>query len=290
MIEFTAHNIILDNGQTTRPGTTLLKDSGEFRAACRTLDVVFKSKPKGEIRLVDLGCLEGGHSVEFARLGYNVLGIEKRKMNFEKCLYVAEHCHVPNLKFALDDVRNIQHYGNFDVAFCSGILYHLDDPVAFLKNLGRVTKQVIIINTHYATGTAKVLARLLPRPIDRYFLPEITLARARVKNRLQLLLHGLGGSKKIYYPLSRLTTHEGKLGRWFYEYLPKSSPRKIDQLAWAACGNIKSFWLTKKDLLASMRESGFDIVYEQYDFLDDIGQNTYIEDQNRSLFVGIKIT
>jgi hypothetical protein len=38
-----------------------------------------------------LGCLEGGYSVELARLGFReVVGIEVRKANFDKCRFVKE--------------------------------------------------------------------------------------------------------------------------------------------------------------------------------------------------------
>jgi len=36
-------------------------------------------------RLVDLGCLEGGYAVEFARDGFDTLGIEVRQSNFKNC-------------------------------------------------------------------------------------------------------------------------------------------------------------------------------------------------------------
>lgn len=40
---------------------------------------------RSKIRLVDLACLEGGCSVEFTRMGFDVLGIEFRESNFIAC-------------------------------------------------------------------------------------------------------------------------------------------------------------------------------------------------------------
>ena len=75
------------------------------------------------LRIADLGCLEGGSTVEFARLGFQSLGIDVREPNIEACRYVQSKTALPNLTFARDDVWNIANYGSFDavgsVADCS---------------------------------------------------------------------------------------------------------------------------------------------------------------------------
>jgi hypothetical protein len=48
-------------------------------------------------RIADLGCLEGGYSVEFARLGYQTLGLDVREANIEVCRYVKSRVALPNL-------------------------------------------------------------------------------------------------------------------------------------------------------------------------------------------------
>src|SRR5436853_3962197 len=107
MVSFTAHNIRLDNGTTTKPeiGYTIDQDS-RFLAAKRLLSIIFPD-PTG-VRLVDLGCLEGGFSVEFARLGYAVLGIEVRESNIAACDFVKKNTNLPNLRFVRDDVWNLE--------------------------------------------------------------------------------------------------------------------------------------------------------------------------------------
>ncbi len=37
--------------------------------------------------------------------------------------------------------------GEFDIAFCLGILYHLENPVLAMKKLSAVTKKIIVIET-----------------------------------------------------------------------------------------------------------------------------------------------
>jgi hypothetical protein len=86
---------------------------------------------------------------------------------------------LPNLRFVLDDVRNIREYGTFDAVLCAGLLYHLDQPAAFLHTLADVTTRLLIISTNYATEDG--------RELDVYPLAD------------------------------ELVEHEGKLGRWYEE-------------------------------------------------------------------------
>jgi hypothetical protein len=38
--------------------------------------------------MADLGCLEGGYTVQFARMGLQALGLEVRDVNIAACWYV----------------------------------------------------------------------------------------------------------------------------------------------------------------------------------------------------------
>lgn len=148
---FTAHNIELPDGTTTRPGTELVAESGRCQAALRDLELVFPVQivpPK----VADLGCLEGGYAAAFAQAGYDVTGFEARADNFACCEFVAERLALPNLQFVRADVRDVfTQPDEWDAVFCCGLLYHLDNPVAFLDQLGRATKRLLIVQTHYST-------------------------------------------------------------------------------------------------------------------------------------------
>ena len=73
MVSFTHHNIRLDDGTLTKPEIGfLLSDSPWFLAAKRIIEFAFRGDIAGK-RIVDLGCLEGGYTVEFARMGMEAL-------------------------------------------------------------------------------------------------------------------------------------------------------------------------------------------------------------------------
>ena len=81
-------NIRLDDGSTTmQDGTEMVEDHPWFKGTERVLKALLK-RPISETSIVDLGCLNGAYATGFARLGYNVCGIEVRQSNFDACQYV----------------------------------------------------------------------------------------------------------------------------------------------------------------------------------------------------------
>jgi SAM-dependent methyltransferase len=162
--QFTAHNIRLDNGRYTCPdvGYTIA-DHPWCKSAAGLLGAVFPGD-KSRIRVADLGCLEGGYTAEFARLGFQAVGIEVRQSNFQACQYVKANTSLDNLEFIHDDVWNVAKYGTFDAVFCCGLLYHLDRPKDFLQLVSSVTRRLLIVQTHFATD----------RPNATFTLSELT--------------------------------------------------------------------------------------------------------------------
>jgi SAM-dependent methyltransferase len=248
-MHFTAHNIELPSGEQTMPDQPLIREWGLCRSALKALRFALPIEDDANPpTVVDLGCLEGGYALEFALAGYAALGIEARASNVERCEFVAKAFALPNLRFACDDARNVASYGEFDAVFCAGLLYHLDSPAAFLSELAKATKRVLLLETHYATYE------------DNW----------------------------DQFQLSKLTTHEGRLGRWYKEWESDATPEEIEAFSWSSVGNPSSFWLEKRNLLQAMLEAGFPIVCEQYDFLDDIVENDFRDRMRRSLFLGLK--
>ena len=146
MTGFTAHNIALPDGSETLPGVTLVADTGICRAALRAFGLFLHPGA----RIADLGCLEGGYAVAFARAGYRVTGIEARASTYARGREVAAAVALPGLKFSHSDVRDMERHGEFDGVFCCGLLYHLNEPASFLALLGKVTRRVLVVQSHYA--------------------------------------------------------------------------------------------------------------------------------------------
>jgi len=102
-------------------------------------------------RILEIGPLEGGHSYMLEQAGAaEVVAVEANTRSFLKCLCVKEVLGMRAVRYLLGDcVSFMQHdSGGFDVVFASGILYHLQDPMAFLRLLPRMAPRMLLW-THY---------------------------------------------------------------------------------------------------------------------------------------------
>jgi ubiquinone/menaquinone biosynthesis C-methylase UbiE len=264
----------LDDGTRTKPDGVSIETHPWFLAARRVLDATLPGD-KQLLRIADLGCLEGGYTVEFARLGFQALGIDVRESNIEACRYVQSKVRLPNLEFVRDDVWNIENHGLFDAVFCCGLFYHLDRPRDFLDLLSRVTKRVLILQTHFSQADDSpsfIHPRRLRRAISR-IVP-------------------LKNTATTTHKLSFLKNHEGLPGRWFPEFRSKRAYRDRENRRWASWNNRTSFWIQREHLIQAIRDAGFDLVVEQF---DGLGQDIALEmttgsyrTSGRSTFIGIK--
>lgn len=92
---FTAHNVLLNDGSQTIPGKEeFVEDTTTFQAAVRSMRNSFGANLTG-LRVVDLGCLEGGYAAGFARLGMISKGIEVRQSNLDNCEIVRQGLALP---------------------------------------------------------------------------------------------------------------------------------------------------------------------------------------------------
>ncbi|MEO7839398.1 MAG: class I SAM-dependent methyltransferase [Anaerolineales bacterium] len=111
-------------------------------------------KPLNECRILDLGCLDGIFSIEFALHGAYTIGVEIREANLKKAIFCKEILELNNLDFRQDDVRNLslESYGKFDFIICSGILYHLPaaDAINLIQNMFEIVNRGVVIDTHVA--------------------------------------------------------------------------------------------------------------------------------------------
>jgi SAM-dependent methyltransferase len=103
--------------------------------------------------ILELGCLEGGQTLQLAKQpAVRITAIEARRMNLDKARYVAELLEVTNVRFVQMDLEKqpLRSLGQFDVVFCSGVLYHLPRPWELLDSLRAVAPRVFLW-THYAS-------------------------------------------------------------------------------------------------------------------------------------------
>jgi SAM-dependent methyltransferase len=229
---WTAHNVELAPDVWTLPGEPdFVRTNLHLISMTRFLGLLFGDLR--ELRVADLGCLEGGFALAFAKRGADVVGVEVRDENMAKCRLVERQAGLPNLRFEQADVKDFsaERFGRFDVVLAMGILYHLDDPVAWLQQVAAATEAVLYIDTHVAPAASADLDALDPR------------------------LKALGPLERRDFP----AVYEG---RWFREH---TEPEDRDRMPWSSYSNADSYWLTKQALLTLVTRLRFDLVLEQHE-------------------------
>ena len=237
---FTSHNLRLSATQCTLPEKgldDLLETDARtqlIRRSFRDFRRAREAEASRPLRLLDLGALEGGLSLEMARDGWEVVGVEGRRANHRKCQLVADYFGLDHLRFELSDVRDltVEGVGRFDAVLCCGLLYHLDDPLAFLSRIGELLRPggVLFLDTHVAPTRDEEVER----------------------------------SEFAASSQPREVHESGLEGRWIAE-----DPNEAEQAhPWASIGNERSFWPLKNDLLEALRTVGFSWVAELHGAFD----------------------
>jgi SAM-dependent methyltransferase len=101
-----------------------------------------------EKSVLELGCLEGSHTVQLARVCREVTAVDVRPKNIV-CTLTQLFVHgIRNVEVKLADAEQFdESLGRFDVIFHVGVLYHLVDPVAHLFRIARMADD-LLLDTH----------------------------------------------------------------------------------------------------------------------------------------------
>lgn len=103
--------------------------------------------PVRDKRILELSCYHGLHTERLKSLGAEVTVLEARRENIEFTRKIVR------AEFIQCDVRNIPLIDGiawFDCIMCSGILYHVDEPLRLLSSLMRLSNRLFIC-THVAS-------------------------------------------------------------------------------------------------------------------------------------------
>jgi len=112
-----------------------------------------------DLTILDIGCGTGRHSLEFARRGYRVTGIDLSPEMLKEAISKANRESLTNVEFVEADARSFQLEKNFDLALCLcegafGLLSEEDNP--FERDL-RILKNV---NMHLKPGSKLIMTVL----------------------------------------------------------------------------------------------------------------------------------
>ncbi len=111
----------------------------------------------GGADVLEIGPLEGAHTYLLDRRGAKVTAVEANKRAFLKCLVTKEIVGLPNARFLLGDCVQYleQTPGRFDFIVACGVLYHMPDPLRFLKAAAAKTDRLYLWTSFVDLSAAK---------------------------------------------------------------------------------------------------------------------------------------
>lgn len=95
-------------------------------------------------RVLDVGCGVGHHASFFVERGCSVVCIDGRAENIASLRQ-----HYPDLQAHVANVEtdDLSRFGEFDIVHCYGLLYHLENPIAAMRNIQAVCRQFLLLET-----------------------------------------------------------------------------------------------------------------------------------------------
>lgn len=91
---------------------------------------------------LDLGCGVGYYAQILHKCGFDVLAVDGRAKNVEEA-----NRRYPHLKFQVADAQDptLASLGRFDMVFCFGLLYHLENPFRVVRSIAELASKFALI-------------------------------------------------------------------------------------------------------------------------------------------------
>lgn len=103
---------------------------------------------------LDIGCGVGHFSAFLQNLGYEVLALDGRAENIREA---KRRYPATNFRVADAEDRSIRSLGTFDLVFCIGLFYHLENPFVAFRSLFEMTSKIAIFEGMCVPGEDAVL-------------------------------------------------------------------------------------------------------------------------------------
>jgi tRNA (mo5U34)-methyltransferase len=148
------HSIELPDGRVIRGEKTLEVMRRQFAMTFGPLDLRGKA-------VLDLGTWSGAFAVEAARRGAaRVVGLDYRTWRSPKnrgreafdFVVAASGFDIQGVELDLDaSSMSLTHLGEFEVVLFLGVFYHLKDPIGALREIGKITREALVVETSINT-------------------------------------------------------------------------------------------------------------------------------------------
>jgi SAM-dependent methyltransferase len=104
---------------------------------------------------VDVGCGLGYFSGFLKSIGFDVTAVDGRQENVEEAQRRNPSVRVVHNNAEDPDLKTL---GTFDLVFCFGLLYHLENPLRTIRNLQAMTRRLLLVESVIFPGEEPVMA------------------------------------------------------------------------------------------------------------------------------------
>lgn len=128
----------------------------------RVRELLQELQPRLGLRTaIDVGCGTGYFSGMLQSMGFGVTGVDGRQENVEE----SQRRH-PGIVFKQMNAEDasLAQMGKFDLVFCFGLLYHLENPMLAIRNLRAMTEHLLLVESVIFQGSEPVMALIDESP------------------------------------------------------------------------------------------------------------------------------
>ncbi|MBV8448722.1 MAG: class I SAM-dependent methyltransferase [Hyphomicrobiales bacterium] len=101
-------------------------------------------------KVLDVACSAGHFSFLFAQMGAIVDGFDHDTAAIEQAGFIADQLQeswIGSTRFMVADLENFSTAEQYDLVFCSGLFYHLRDPIGGAQRLARLTRRWALLQS-----------------------------------------------------------------------------------------------------------------------------------------------
>jgi tRNA (mo5U34)-methyltransferase len=206
------HSIELPNGRVIKGDKSIERMKQQYDLTFGPFDLNGKS-------VLDLGTWNGAFAVEAARRGAaRVLGIDyitwrppytygREAFDF---IVAASGYKVDGVEIDIDaSPLSLGYLGSFDIVLFLGVFYHLRDPIAAIREISKITREALVIETYWASDIpanppAMVFypGRELANDPTNWWAPNISCVEALLKTfgfARVIVTNGSIPNRKMFY-------------------------------------------------------------------------------------------
>ncbi len=103
---------------------------------------------------IDIGCGVGYFAGLLRNLGFEITAVDGRQENVEEA-----RRRFPQVRFETCDAEDpgLRQLGTFDLVFCFGLLYHLQNPLLTIRHLHVMTRQLLLVEAVIFPGETPIM-------------------------------------------------------------------------------------------------------------------------------------